>query len=472
MTQKLENGIMNRNRWKALSVISIIQFILLLDATVVNVALPQIKSDLGFSDGSLTWVVNAYLIAAGSLLLLGGKIGDAFGVLRTFQIGISIFGLFSLVATVAPNVSVLILGRTGQGVGEALAAATGLAMVSLLFPSGPERGKAFSIWTALGGMGSIIGVLLSGILTEHLSWRWVFGINVPIVILLAVATVILIPKFSERIRSHLDLGNALTLVAAVSSIVLGVIGSGIEQLYWLRFMLFVLGLLGIMLVLKRCKFSEDGIIPARLMTRSPRLLGYAIVAIQAGTSGALFYLGVLLLQDYLGMTPMQTGFAWLPFCFGFFPGIFMSQSVTKQKGARIAAITGLAISAIGFVLFAIGVTTQSYWIGMMPAMLVTSIGFGCVAPVAQSLATNGLSDNDAGAGSGMATTIQQLFQVGGVTLLTTVAIAFTNEASTIGANGFIVAFALGAVMLSGGAIFIGTTRSALILETDYSHLKD
>ncbi|WP_416777232.1 MFS transporter [Xenorhabdus budapestensis] len=463
----------SKKRWQALGVISIIQLILLLDATVVNVALPRIKYDLGLTDGSLTWIVNAYLITAGSLLLLGGRIGDTCGVLRTFQVGLAIFGGSSLVATIAPNATILIIGRAGQGVGEALASATGLAMISLLFPSGPDRGKAFSVWAALGGLGSIIGVLLSGVITEQLSWRWIFGINIPIVLILAIATVLVIPKFSNQISTRLDLSNAMMLAVAVCITVLGLIGSGIEQLLWLRIVMFLLGVFGITIVLMRCKRSENSLIPARLMTRSPRLIGYAIIAIQAGTSGAVFYLGVLLMQDYIGMTPLQTGLAWLPFCFGFFPGIFLSQFMNQRWNSQIAAILGLSISAFGFLLFAIGIPMQNYWVGMMPAMLVTSVGFGCVAPIAQSLATTGLSESDAGAGSGIATTIQQLFQVGGMTLLVAIAISFTDGIgiSTIESNGFIAAFTISAMIFIGGAILIRIKRNALILNVENTEIK-
>lgn len=460
------NTTLHEKRWQALAVISIIQLILLLDATVVNVALPRIKHDLGLTDGSLTWVVNAYLITAGSLLLLGGRIGDAFGVRRTFQVGVVIFGGFSLLATFAQDATVLIISRAGQGLGEALASATGLAMVSLLFPSGPERGKAFGIWAALGGLGSIIGVLLSGVLTHYLSWRWVFGINVPIVTLLIVAAAVMIPKFSHRSSTSLDLGNALILVVAVAATVMAVMGSGIEHLPGQRMALLLLGVLGIAVVLRRCKRSENGIIPARLMTRSPRMAGYAIVAILAATSGALFYLGVLLLQDYLGLTPMQTGLAWLPFCLGFFPGIFLSQFVMQRWNPQAAAVVGLAISALGFALFALGVPLHSYWLGMLPAMLVTSIGFGCVAPVAQSLATSDLSEADAGAGSGITTTLQQLFQVFGVTVLAALALGVSDNSGvpTIAANGFVAAFAVSALAMFGGALLIWAGRNALALD--------
>jgi predicted MFS family arabinose efflux permease len=338
--------------------------------------------------------------------------------------------------------------------------------VSLLFPSGPERGKAFGIWAALGGLGSIIGVLLSGVLTHYLSWRWVFGINVPIVMLLIVAAAVMIPKFSHRSSTSLDLGNALILVVAVAATVMAVMGSGIEHLPGQRMALLLLGVLGIAVVLRRCKRSENGIIPARLMTRSPRMAGYAIVAILAATSGALFYLGVLLLQDYLGLTPMQTGLAWLPFCLGFFPGIFLSQFVMQRWNPQAAAVVGLAISALGFALFAFGVPLHSYWLGMLPAMLVTSIGFGCVAPVAQSLATSDLSEADAGAGSGITTTLQQLFQVFGVTLLAAVALAVSDNSGvpTIAANGFVAAFAVSALAMLGGALLIWAGRNALALE--------
>jgi MFS family permease len=463
MTEILGEQTMSAKRWQILSVISIMQLVLLLDATVVNVALPQIKHDLGLTDGSLTWVVNAYLIAAGSLLLLGGRIGDAYGVLRIFKLGVAIFAIFSVVATLAPNATLLIIGRAGQGVGEALAAANGLAMISLLFPSGPERGKAFGIWAGLGGLGSILGVLLSGVLTEYLSWRWIFGINIPIILALALAIVLVIPAFPKKISTHLDLSNACILVLAMVAIVMAIIGTGIEQLTLLRITLLLLGALGIALVLKRCKQSEDGIIPARLMTRTPRLAGYGIIAIQAATSGALFYLGVLLMQDSLGMTPLQTGLAWLPFCLGFFPGIFLSITIEQRKSALAAAVIGLIISSLGFVLFALGVNANNYWIGMMPAMLVTAIGFGCVAPVAQSLATSDLSEADAGSGSGIATTIQQLLQVGGVTLLVSIALAVKDDTNVVNidSNGFMTAFLIASFVLMTGAIIVGLRRNAL-----------
>lgn len=186
---------------------------------------------------------------------------------------------------------------------------------------------------------------------------------------------------------------------AVAATVMAVMGSGIEHVPGQRMALLLLGVLSIAVVRRRCKRSENGIIPARLMTRSPRVAGYAIVAILAATSGALFYLGVLLLQDYLGLTPMQTGLAWLPFCLGFLPGIFLSQLVMQRWNSQAATVIGLATSALGFALFAFGVPLHSYWLGMLTAMLVTSIEFGCVAPVAQSLATSDFS-GQAGATGG------------------------------------------------------------------------
>ncbi|WP_412059040.1 MFS transporter [Bartonella sp. DGB2] len=419
------------------------------------------QTRIGIYRRSLTWVVNAYLISAGSLLLLGGRMGDAFGARHVFQIGIAIFAAFSLMATFAGNASVLIMSRAGQGVEEALASTTGLAMVSLLFPSGPERDKAFGIWAALGGLGSIAGVLLSGVLTQYLSWRWVFGMNVPIVVFMLMAIKIMIPKFTNHRAVPLDLGNPLVLVAAVTAIVITVMGSGIEHLPKQRMALFAAGLFGIALVLRRCKRSEYGIIPARLITRSPRLAGYAIMAILAATSGALFYLGVLLLQDCLGLNPMQTGLAWLPFCLGFFPGIFLSQLTLQRWNPPVVAFFGLTISGLGFILFAFSVPLHSYWLGTLPAMLVTSIGFGCVLPIAQSLATSCLSETDAGAGSGITTTIKQLFQVFGVTMLTAAALAVSDSSGilTITVRGFVAAFALSALSMIAGALLILAWRN-------------
>ncbi|XAT60613.1 MFS transporter [Rhodobacteraceae bacterium Araon29] len=458
MTQAHETGSIKSDainldgKWKALAVISLIQFILLLDATIVNVALPQIKEGLNLTDGSLTWVVTAYAISAGALLLFGGKLGDAYGIHRVFILGTVIFGVFSFVATVAPNAEWLIIGRAGQGIGEALAAATGLAMVSLLFPSGEDRAKAFGIWAALGGIGAIAGVILSGVITETLNWRWIFGINVPLISILVVAAFLTIPVFPTSKKVRLDFGNAMLIAVGVVLMVQGLVGTSIESEHGLRFGLAAVGLIFGALVFYRCRKVEDGIIPARLLKSSPRFTGYVVVIILAATSGALFFLGVLHLQGGLGLSQMMTGLAWLPFCFGFFPGIFLSQFLSQKFSPKTAACTGLIISASGFGLFAWGVTTDSYWLGMLPAMLVTSIGFGCTAPVAQSIATVELSEEDAGAGSGLTSTIQQLSQVFGITVFVALALSIGNGIS-VGTAGLVFSFSIAMLlMLLGGVV--------------------
>lgn len=456
--------ISKKGKWSALTVISVIQFILLLDATVVNVALPKIKEDLGFTDSSLTWVVNAYLIAAGSLLLLGGKVGDAYGLTKIFKIGVLIFCTFSLIAAFSMNPIMLITSRTGQGIGEALASATGLAMVSRLFPSGPERSKAFAIWSSLGGLGSIVGVLLSGILTDFLSWRWVFGINVPFIMIIYVAILFYIPIFKSKHKVKIDLKNTLLLIFSVFLFALSIVGSGLENLFWLRLLLLAFSILGVLFTLKRCKNSEKGIIPARLMKKSPRITGYIIVGILAINSGALFYLGVLILQNNLNLTPMQSGLAWLPFCIGFFPGLFLFQYINENSGSKKAAITGLTLAGIGFILFTIGIPVNNYWIGIFPPMLITSIGFGCVAPVSQYLATLNLDEDDAGIGSGITTTIQQLLQVVGVSVLASVATTYSKNFDNkdfITQNGFIAAFIISVILIIIGIIIVLANNKTL-----------
>ncbi|MCC2524246.1 MFS transporter [Vibrio coralliilyticus] len=463
----MESEKIHNKRWHILIVISTIQLILMLDATVVNVALPEISSQLNLNDASLTWVVNAYLISAGALLLLGGKLGDKYGVSRVFKAGLIIFAVFSYTAAMSDGSSILILSRAGQGIGEALAAANGLAMISLVFPKGEERGKAFAIWASVAGLGSIVGVLLSGVLTEYFSWRWVFGINVPIIALLIIATSVIIPHFPVSNKVKLDVSNAVVLACAITAVSVGVIGSGIESALDLRIITVSLGVIAIFWVIYRCKSVPESMIPQQLLRFSPRFYGYAIIAIQASTSGALFYLGVLILQGPLGMSPMEAGLSWLPFCLGFFPGIFLSQYLTQNQSPQRAAAVGLAISFTGFIVFAIASHQNSYWIGMLPAMLVTSIGFGCVAPIAQSLATSDLSEADAGAGSGMATTIQQIFQVFGVTTFVAVALhsSVNAEASHIDAQGFSSAFLLCAALVLIGLVLVATKRSTNVINT-------
>ncbi|CCO50239.1 Major facilitator superfamily MFS_1 [Vibrio nigripulchritudo SOn1] len=463
----MESEKIYNKRWHILLVISFIQLILMLDATVVNVALPEIGSQLNLNDASLTWVVNAYLISAGALLLLGGKLGDKYGVSRVFKSGLVIFGVFSYTAAMSDGSAMLILSRAGQGIGEALAAANGLAMISLVFPKGEERGKAFAIWASVAGLGSIVGVLLSGVLTEYFSWRWVFGINVPIIAILIIATSVIIPNFPVSNRLKLDVLNAVVLACGITSVSMGVIGSGIESALYLRITAMSLGLLAIIGVIYRCKSVPESMIPQRLLRTSARFYGYAIIAIQASTSGALFYLGVLILQGPLDMSPMEAGLSWLPFCLGFFPGIFLSQYLSQSQSPQRAAAVGLVVSCTGFVLFALAPHQDSYWLGMLPAMLVTSIGFGCVAPIAQSLATSDLSEVDAGAGAGMATTIQQIFQVFGVTTFVVIALhsSMNEETSHIDSLGFSFAFLFCAVLVLLGLILVATKRSSNVINT-------
>jgi len=437
-----------------LAVIAPVQFVLLLNISVVNVALPSIRHHFNLSDVTLTWVVTAYMIAAGSLLLLGGRIGDVIGLKRAFIVGIGLYGLASLSAALAPTAWVLIASTAGQGVGEALAGATGLAMLSMLFPSGPERAKAFTLWAAIAGIGSTVGVVVSGLLTDYFSWRWVFGINVPLIGGLAVACILLVPPMPAGRRVRLDISLAVATVTAMAGLVWGLAGTSLEGLWLVRVLLVAAGAAGMAAVLWASRRGQDRIVPARLLQRSPRLVGYAIIGVQGAVNGAVFFLGALLMQDLLGFSPTQAGFAWLPCCLGFFPGLWLSRVIQRRWSPRAAATVGLAMNGAAMAVFALGTYSDLFVVVSLPVSAVMTAGLGCVSPVSQSWATLGLKGGDAGAGGALPMTVQQLANAAGIALFASVAAALTigPQAAAFDRPGFAGAFWVGSAVMVGIAI--------------------
>jgi EmrB/QacA subfamily drug resistance transporter len=449
-------------RWKALSVLALVQFIIFLDATIVNVALPSIQRELHLSESTLTWVVSAYLTTAGGLLLLGGRVADMVGRRRMFAIGAGLFAIASATAGLAQNGGVLLAGRSLQGLAEALSAPAAMSMVALLFTDPQERAKAFGIWGGLAGLGSAAGVLLSGLLTDLASWRWVFLINIP----LALVPMLFISKLADESKAPVTgrrrpdwIGAVLVTGGLVA--VLNAILAASRQPFGSAAVLvpLVIGVLGLAAFIVVELRVEQPLVPLGFFANRIRATANVATALIASTSAAVFFLVVLYNQNVLGYSPLISGLAWLPFCLAFMPGLFLSTKLIVAYGPRTALAAGLAVSAIGVLLFTRITVDSSYWTVLLPAMLVTALGFGMTNPAMQNAGVHDVSESDAGLGSGIVTTVLQLGSALGLTVFVALALGHQAARQADGVatpvavtSGYTYAFVIAAIALAIGAV--------------------
>lgn len=445
----------NPKRWLLLWTLAAVQFIIFLDATIVNVALPSIGSDLQMTSNQLTWVVNGYLLAAGSLLLLGGRIGDIVGRRKTFAVGALMFGVASMVAAVSTSGSLLLVGRVLQGVGEALAAPAALGIIALTFTDPKELQKAYGIWGGLSGLGSIAGVLLGGVLTELVSWRWIFGINVPLAIIPALMIFSLVDE--SRMSGKISDGpmSALLLAGGAVSLVYGILQVPVVGISatpaWVP---LGTGLIVLFLFFGLQARSSTPLLPLSFLGDRIRGSGYlGLGLLNAATSG-MFFLVVIYLQNILGYSPLQNGLAWVPYCVFFLAGIQLTISLMPKQGAKGIMITGLFIAAFGMAFLAARPFGIGFWEGLLPGLILVGTGGGMTFPAAQTTAMDGLSTQDAGLGSGVTTTIGQIGQAVGLAVLASIALG-TDQGSNLIASGVGKAMFVSAVILSIAAVTVG-----------------
>ncbi|AHH18690.1 major facilitator superfamily transporter [Nocardia nova SH22a] len=451
----------NPRRWAALAALALVQFIIYADATIVNVALPSIQDDLHFSSNSLVWVVNCYLIAAGGLLLLGGRLGDHFGHRRVFLCGAAGFTIASLIAGCAQNSAMLLIGRVLQGVSEGLAAPAGLAIVALLFTDQEELGRAFGIWSGLAGLGAASGVLLSGLFTDLLTWRLVFFINVP----LALIALIAVPKLVGESRAgdgehRLDWPGAVLITGGLFAVLYGILGAADDG--WLTVRVLVPLVIGIVAVAGFFAVegrTNDPLVPLAFIANRVRATAYAVVIVLGGATAALFFMVVLYMQDILDYSPLQSGLAWLPYTVAFLAGIMFCMRVSQQWGSRWTILTGLVIVGAGMVVLCFIGEQGSFATHVLPATVLIGFGIGFANPAVQQAAMTSVSERDAGLGSGLFTTLLQLSGAIGLSVLMSVALATTNHKTDGGASvaaatvsGYHAAFAIAVVALACAAV--------------------
>src|SRR3954462_788213 len=338
----------HRNLGIALALICMAQLMVVLDGTIVNIALPHIKGALGFSDASLPWVVNAYALAFGGLLLLGGRIGDILGRRKVFIFGVVLFGLASFVGGIAQSESVLLASRILQGLAAAAASPNALALITTTFPAGKERNRAMAVYAAMSGAGAAVGLILGGALTEA-SWRWTFFINVPIGLLVAL----LAPrhlKESERQTGRFDLPGALTGTLGLVGIVYGLTHAAEPKAGWLdpvTLASLVAGAVLLVVFVLVERRSAHALLPIRILADRTRGVSLVVMLIVGAGMFAMFYFLGLYLQQVLGYSPLQSGFAFLPFSAGIVAAATLASTLASKVDPRWISGPGALLGAVG-----------------------------------------------------------------------------------------------------------------------------
>lgn len=458
-------------RWRALAVLALVQFVIVIDNTVVNVALPSVQRELHFSADGLAWVINGYLLTAGGLLLFGGRVGDLLGRKRMFLVGTALFGLASAACGAAPFGWVLVASRFVQGMGEALASPAALSLIALLFTERGERSRALGVWGALGGLGATVGVVLSGVITELASWRWVFFINVPC----TVVALLLLPRLVDesRMREHrgrVDVLGAVLICGALSCVVYGLLTAARES--WGAPQVLVplgAGCLALVAFLAVEARAGEPLVPLRFFTNRTRVLANVATVFMISVLASMFLMLTLYLQNSLGYSALRTGLAYLPFCLAFVPGFLISARLMRRYGPRVALVAAFLTALAGMAMLTRIEVHSAYGSTLVPAMLVLALGFGMGFPALQTAALHEVSEDDAGLGSGVQTTVQALSSALGVAAFLTVALRHTGGEIAAGAapsvatvdgyrvayQAMVVCFAVGAII----ALFVGGGRA-------------
>ena len=444
-------------RWKALYVLCGGLLMIVLDATIVNVALPSIQDDLGFSQSNLAWVVNAYLIAFGGLLLLSGRLGDLIGQRRIFLIGLAVFTAASVLCALAQSQGMLIAARFVQGAGGAIGSAVILGMIVTMFPEPREQAKAIGVFSFVASAGASIGLLAGGVLTEAINWHWIFFVNVPIGITIALLAVRLVEdRPGIGLSEGADIPGAALITGGLMLGVYTILEAGEQG--WGSTQTLVLGAVSVGLV---CAFVfrqariETPLMPLRLF-RSRNVTGANLVMglLVVGFFG-MFFLGALYMQDVLDYSALGVGFAFLPSCIVMGTlSLGYAERLIMGIGPRTTLIAGLAAAAAGLLLFARAPVDGTYLTDLFPVMLLLGGGAGLAFPALMTLAMSGATQSDAGLASGFVNTTTQVGGAIGLAVLATLATGRTDSLLADGVSneaalnsGYHLAYLIGAALI-------------------------
>jgi EmrB/QacA subfamily drug resistance transporter len=459
-----------RSRWLALIIVCLGDLMIVLDVTIVGVALPSIREDLGFSESSLAWVANAYLLTFGGFLLLAGRLGDLFGHRRLFVLGIALFTIASLVCGLATSQSMLIAARAVQGLGGAVVSAVALSLIVTLFIEPAERAKAMGVFGFVAAGGGTIGVLLGGILTDTLSWHWIFLVNVPIGIAVFTLALLVLPGGSrEGAERRLDVVGAITVTASLMLAVYAIV-NGNEVGWTSARTLGLLGasavLLGLFLVIEARVASP--LVPLGLFRLRNIAVSNVVGVLWAAAMFAWFFLSALYLQVVLGYAPLQVGLAFLPanLIMAMF-SLGLSAKLVMRFGIRLPLGAGLGLAALGLFLFARAPVDGSFAVDVLPSMILLGIGAGMAFNPVLLAAMSDVSPGEAGLASGIVNTSFMMGGALGLAVLASLAASRTDTLLSSGESqlaaltgGYHVAFLVGGIFaLSAAVLGAGLLRA-------------
>jgi EmrB/QacA subfamily drug resistance transporter len=410
-------------RWQALALVCVAQFMVVLDASIVNVALPTIGEALDFSQDNLSWVVNAYVLTFGGFLLLGGRLADLLGRRRMFMVGLVLFALASLAGGFAQNDLQLVIARAIQGLGAAIVSPAALSIITTTFREGSERNKALGAWGAVAGSGGAAGVLLGGVLTDGLGWEWVLWVNVPIGLIAAwLAPRVIAESRMETERRVFDVPGAVTITAGLSILVYAIVDA--EQSGWgstktIVLLAVALALVAAFVLIERR--TKAPLVPFRIF-RLRTLTGSNIVALLLGASlFSMFFLATLYMQQVLGYSAIKTGFSYVPLAFGIMGSAAIGSQIATKVGFKPVLIAGMTLTTVGLLWWSRISPDGTYLADVLGPSVVAALGLGFSFVPVTIGAVAGVEARESGLASGLINTSQQIGGALGLAILATIA---------------------------------------------------
>lgn len=438
-------------RWQVLTLLAIAQFMLILDVTVVAIALPLMGADLALGREAVTWVVSAYTLTFGGLMLLGGRLADLFGPRRLVLMGMVVFTVASLATGAAQDGFTVLAGRVGQGLGAAMLSPAALSVVVRMF-EGDERNRALGIWSALGGAGAAVGVLVGGVLSAGAGWPWVFWVNVPIgIIVVAVLTKVLpdLVPMQTGSKRRVDVLGALLVTAATGTAIYAMIGAG--ESGWLEsstLALFAAAIGGYLLFALRQRTAASPLMDLELLFRRPVFAGVFVIGIATALMVAVFFLGSFYLQDVADLGPLKTGLLFLPVALFTMAGANIGGRLIGRSGGRSLGVAGLVLAALGLTVPAVSPTT----LGVVIGISLGAAGIGGLFVVAAATALGNVAPQEAGIASGVLSTFHEFGASLGAAVVSSVAAASLAAQSI---DGYGDAFTTAAVAAAVSALIAG-----------------
>jgi EmrB/QacA subfamily drug resistance transporter len=460
------------NRWLVLAIVCLAQFMVILDATIVNIALPSIQKGLSFSDANLQWVINAYTLVFGGFLLLGGRLGDIHGRKRLFLVGVAVFSGASLLNGLAQTSGMLIAGRALQGLGGALVSPAALSIIMTTFPGTRERTQALGVWSAIAAGGAAFGLLLGGVLTDLLSWEWIFFVNVPVGMAAIASALRVVPESrDESAHRAFDVAGATTVTGGLVVLVYAIVkaqdygwGSGRT--------LAMLGVSAALLAAFVAIERRSAAPLVRLDIFRTRTLTAANASMMLVASGmfSMFFFASLYVQEVLGYSPLKAGLAFLPVTSGMIVGAGVAQGLIKRFGPRVVGVIGVSFATAGMVWLTGLPVHGSYVSDLLVGLMPMSIGMGLTFVPVTLMATAGVSPEDSGLASGLLNTSQQVGGALGLAVLSTLS---ADHTTSLLANGSSRAAALVGgwqVGFTGGAVVLALAALSLVVMLRRRHL--